>query len=242
MSFPSDDQDTKLSNFNVVTQLVNLFVSPSLAFDYMSSHRRSWWAPYGLTVLLAIGVGLWFSLGINLDIWRETMIQAATARAPQEAHRITTLLEHRGREFLLIAYAAGPFIGLTLLELIYALYLYLADNLLSSSKHTYSDWFNFTAWVWLPKALGYIAILITFAISPSNLTANELDITSLNALFFHLSESNRFFGVAHFSILYVWVIWLTAYGLRHSVGYGLTKAGAVAFTPFFIVYLLIFFH
>lgn len=241
MNSSSDDLQAKPPHSGLPSQIINIFVAPKLALDYASNHRHSWWAPFGITVLLAIAVGVWFSLGVNLESWRETMIQMATARAPQDAAKIASIISQRGRGYLLTMYAGVAFIGFTLTELIYALYLHLADKVLATSKRTYSEWFNFTAWVWLPKSLGYIAILITFAISPKNLAPTELDITSLNALFFHFNGSSRFFGVAHFSILYFWVIWLTAFGVQRWIGHNTVKATLVAIAPFLVVYALVFF-
>lgn len=226
---------------SAIAQILNLFVAPGEALDYARRHPKMWILPLGLTLAFGIAVGAWFALGVNLEAWRGEMLRLAVARNPQAASRVGETFKHFGRGYLLLTFAGSVFIGTIIVELLYSLYLLLADKVFSTESRGYGAWFSFTAWTWLPTILGAIATLILFALSGHNLSVQQMSITSLNALFFHLKPTAPHYSAAQFSILYFWVIALMTYGLKRWAGHSTGKALAIAAAPFVVIYAILFF-
>lgn len=220
---------------SALAQLGNLFVAPASALDYADRHPGMWWLPLGVTLAANAVLGLWIAFTMNLAAWRAMMVHLVSKSHPEAAAHYA----HAGRGYLVLGAVIG-IVAIAVIELIYALYLFLADKLFSADSRGYGRWFSFTAWTWLPITLAYIAGIIAWAVSSHGVGMHMADITSLNALFFHLSPHNSLFKLAQFSILQFWVIGLVTYGLVRWCRHGTGKALAVALAPYVVVYGIVY--
>lgn len=221
---------------SALAQLGNLFVAPAQALDYADRRPNLLWVPLGVSLLLDGAMGAWFALTVNLAAWRAVMIAMAARSNPEAAARVATFYTHHGRGMLLAQFAGGGIVGLLIVELVFALYLFLADKLFSADSRGFGRWFSFTAWTWLPVSLGILASMVAWAFSNHSGAIDTLDVTSLNALFFHLPQSSSYFRIAQFSILQFWVIGLVAFGLMRWCRHGLSKALGIALAPYVLFY------
>ncbi len=233
--------DTNSRDASALVQLGNLFVAPGQALDYADRHPKMLWLPLGLTVVLNTVLGIWFALTVNMAAWRAAMISAAAKTNPQAAQRAAELYLHHGRAIVLAQFGIGSLIGLLIVELLFALYLFLADKLFSADSRGYGRWLSFTGWTWLPVTLGIIAGMVVWAVSSHDSSGiSLLDVTSLNALFFHLPVGSRYYRLAQFSILQFWVIGLVAFGLKRWCGHSTGKAMGIALAPYVLIYGILF--
>lgn len=223
------------SNASALAQLGNLFVAPAQALDYADRRPKMLWLPFALTLVANAILGFWIALTMSLPGWRAMMIHIVARTRPEAAGR----LADAGRGYLIIGAAVGIAV-VAVIELVYALYLFLADKLFSADSRSYVRWFSFTAWTWLPVVLAYIAGMIAWGLSAHGASLTPGDVTSLNVLFFHLGPASPYYRIAQFSILQFWVIGLVTYGLmrwcRHRAG----KAFAIAVAPYVVVYGIMF--
>lgn len=225
---------------SAIAQLGNLFVAPAHALDYAFARPKMLWLPLGLTLALNTALGAWFALSVNLAAWRAMMVRMAAARNPDAANAVAELYSRHGRGFLLAQFAGGSLIGLLLIELVFALYLFLADKLFSAASRSYARWLSFTSWTWLPVCVGILAAMIAWALSNHGGNVQFGDITTLNALFFHLPSTSRYYDIAQFSILQFWVIGLVTYGLKRWCSHATGKALGIALAPYVVVYGILF--
>ncbi|MGA7965782.1 MAG: YIP1 family protein [Gammaproteobacteria bacterium] len=227
------------SQSSALSQLANLFVAPSQALDYADHHPKMWWLPLGILLLLNAAIGIWVALTINLAAMHAMMVAAIKKANPEHAEQAIRLISNHGRGYVILGVVIG-LIALVFIELIYALYLFLADKIVSADSRSFGRWFSFTTWTWLPISLAYIAAMIAWGVSSHSGAFAQGDVTSLNALFFHLQPQDRLFKLAQFSILQFWVIGLVVYGLKRWCRHGTGKAVTIALIPYIVVYGLIF--
>ncbi|MGH8427216.1 MAG: YIP1 family protein [Gammaproteobacteria bacterium] len=230
--------DDTVAHSSAVAQLGNLFVAPAQALDYADRRPGMLWLPFGITLALDLALGVWVSLTMNLAAFHAMIIQAMSKANPEHASQAIQMITQHGRGYLLIGAIVGV-VGLAIIELLFALYLFLCDKLFSADSRGYGRWFSFTAWTWLPISLGLIAAMIAWAVT-SHGTGTPPDVTSLNSLIFHFEPGDRYYKLAQFSILDFWVIGLVAYGLTRWCRHGVGKALAIALAPFVVVYGIIF--
>lgn len=225
---------------SALAQVVNLFVAPGQALDYARQKPGMWWLPLGIVLVLQAVMAVWVALTINIAAWRQMMVETAARANPEHAQQAIQMITQHGRSFLMFTMLAG-LIGMVIIELLYALYLFLADKLFSADSRGFGQWFSFTAWTWLPVSLGIIASLIAWALSNKSGHLDQLDVTNLNTLFFHVKPGSHLFRVAQFSLLQFWVIGLTTYGLKRWRNHGTGKALAVALAPYVVIYAIMYF-
>lgn len=224
---------------SALSQLANLFVAPSHALDYADRHPKMWWLPLGIVLVLNAVLGVWVALTMNLAAVHAMMVAAIRKSNPEHAQQAIQMISNHGRGFFLLG-VIGGLIGLVVVELIYALYLFLSDKVFSADSRGFGRWFSFTTWTWLPISLAYIAAIIAWAVSNHAGSMGHGDVTSLNALFFHLKPGNSLFKLAQFSLLQFWVIGLVTYGLKRWCRHGTGKALAIALIPYIVVYAIMY--
>ena len=225
---------------SALAQVANLFVAPGQALDYARDRPGMWWLPLGIVLALQAIMAFWVGLTINIAAWRQIMVETAARTNPEHAQQAIQMITQHGRGFLMITMLLG-LIGTSIVYLLYALYLFLADKLFSADNRGYGQWFSFTAWTWLPVSLGIIASIVTWALSNKSAHLMQLDVTNLNTLFFHLKPGSHLFRVAQFSVLQFWVIGLVTYGLKRWRGHGTGKALAIAMAPYVVIYAIMYF-
>jgi len=225
---------------SALAQLGNIFLAPAQALDYAREHPKMWWLPYGITLLLQLILGLWVAATVNIKYIHAMMAHAIMQSNPEHANQAIKMLNEHGRGFMMIG-AIGGVIALGVGELLFALYLFLADKTLSAAPRSFGKWFSFTAWTWMPITIAIIIGGIVWGLSSHNGMAT--DPTSLNALFFHFSpfRQKALYSVAQFSLLEFWIIALVAWGVKRWCNYSTAKSMGIAVLPFIVVYLIKFF-
>ncbi len=205
---------------SALAQLGNLFVAPSQALDYADRHPKMWWLPFGITLVLSLALGVWVAFSIDLEAWRAVMVQIVSQTRPEAAKYVA----HAGRGTLLLG-AVGTVVGIAIVELLYALYLFFADKMFSANSRGYGRWFSFTAWVSLPVTLGIIACHDRLGgVKPRQRNTAERRYQSEHASLPLKLPATACYKLAQFSILQFWVIGLVVFGLKRWCGHGTGKA------------------
>lgn len=239
MNLSTEEPETP-SKPSALAQVVNLFVAPGQALDYARERPGMWWLPLGIVLALQAVMGVWVALTMNMAAWRQMMVETISRANPDHAQQAIHMVTQHGRGYLLFGMLIG-LVGMVIIELLYALYLFLADKLFSASNQGYGQWFSFTTWTWLPVSLGLIASIIAWALSDKSTHLMQMDVTNLNTLLFHLKPGSHLFRIAQFSVLQFWVIGLVAYGLKRWRGHGTAKALAIALAPYVAIYAIMYF-
>lgn len=230
------EPDAKAGLFS---QLANLFVAPSQALDYARGNPGKWWLPLGVLLVFQAAFLVWWALTVNLNAYHLAEVQMLTRMHPENAGQFSHFIMQQGRGTLLLSAGLGGVIGVAIAELLYALYLFVADKVFSADSKGYGHWLSFTAWISLPVTLGVIANMVTLAIS-SRMSVNPTDVTSLNTLFLHLKPWDPHFKIAQFSILQFWVIGLGVLGLKRWCNHGTAKALGIVLAPYIVLYLILY--
>lgn len=219
--------------------LFNLFVEPSKALAYAQRRPASFIWPLSLQVTAVLALGAYYAHAVNLAWLRQTYINLIIQKNPAAAgYAANAAPASATRVFLL--FGIGAALGLVIVYLVFALYLFLADKLLSADSQGYSRWFSFTTWTWLPAILGTILAGIVFALSNHRMLLQKADMTNLNNLLFHFHSGSHAAALANFSFLYFWILGLLIFGMKYWRQYSSSKALAVAIIPFIAVYAIRF--
>lgn len=226
---------------SAIAQLGNLFVSPSRALDYAREHPKMWWLPFGITLGLSILLSIWVAATINIKYIHAMMAQAIAQSNPDNAQQIIQAINEHGRGYFLLMAVVGSIVALVVGEVVFALYLFVADKLTSAASRSYGKWFSFTAWTWLPLTIATVIGGIVWGLSSHS--AMPHDPTSLNSLIFHFNPMSQssLYRIAQFSLLEIWVIALVAFGVKRWCNASTAKAIVVALIPFIVYYLVKFF-
>lgn len=234
----TDTDNGAVKQGSALAQLGNLFVAPSQALDYAREHTKMWWLPFGITLGLQLILGIWIAATINIEYMRRMAIMAITRANPDAAQRAGDIASNITHErLMLVAVVMVAIFGV--IELIFALYLFFADKLLSAANRDYGQWFSLTAWTWLPFSIGTIIAGIVWALS-SHATGTPSNPTTLNALFFHFNPAANptLYKASQFSLLGFWVIGLVAFGVKRWCGYSTLKAVVITLIPFVVFYAI----
>jgi hypothetical protein len=229
-----------VKNPTALAQLDNLFLSPSRALDYAHEHAKMWWLPFCITLGLQLILGIWIAATINIKYVHAMMAHAIMLSKPEHAQQAIQMINQHGRGFFMMGMVFGV-VALGIGEVIFALYLFVADKLTSAASRGYGKWFSFTAWTWLPLTIATIIAGIVWGLSSHS--AMPHDPTSLNALIFHFNPATQMslYRVAQFSLLEIWVIALVAFGVKRWCNASTAKAIVVALIPYVAYYLIKFF-
>lgn len=231
------EENTKPS---ALAQVVNLFVAPGQALDYARERPGMWWLPLGILLAVQAVMAVWVALTMNMAAYHQMIAESIARTNPEHAQQAIQMMTQHGRGFLMFGMLIG-LVGLVIVELLYALYLFLADKVFSADSGSYGQWFSFSVWTSLPATLGIIASLVAWALSNKSIPLEQVDVTSLNNLFFHLKPGTHLFRIAQFSILQFWVLGLMTYGLKRWRNHSTAKALAIAIAPYVVIYAIMFF-
>ncbi|MGH8274696.1 MAG: YIP1 family protein [Gammaproteobacteria bacterium] len=241
MTDPDIAAERKPPQGGALAQLGNLFVAPAQALDYAREHAKMWWLPFVIVLGLQLILGIWIALTINIKVVHAMMLRGLAQSHSEHAAQAAQMIAHHGRGFFMIGVVTGV-VAIGIGELIFALYLFLADKLFSAANRSFGKWFSFTAWTWLPFAIATIIAMIVWGLS-SHATGKPTDPTSLNALFFHFKAgvNPHAYATAQFSLLEFWIIGLVAYGLKRWCSYSTAKTVVIALIPYIVFYAIRYF-
>jgi hypothetical protein len=180
-------------DMNDVSLLSLMMTSPTAFFVELKQKPRIWF-PMILIIVSTALLNLWYFQVVDFDWLQDNMLTQAFANNPAvqkmpEAERAKMMeqsAKFMSRGFMTGTGVIGTVIAVPLMFAVVALYLLLAGKVVKLN-YSFEKWLSMVGWVSLPTVLGNLASIITLAMqsSPVQIAQTDLQVLSLNELFFH---------------------------------------------------------
>lgn len=210
----------------------NVFVDPAPTFARLKGTTNAW-LPLLVSILLSLGVMYWWVSTVDFDWLRAHMLEAQTTAKPEARAAIAKFLTPRT---MLISSGLGAVFGTLLMSAMAALYYLIAGKVIGSPLD-YGKWFGFSVWTSVPRLLTVPLSALQIMTSHGQLAPEDLNMTSLNYLLFHLPVSNPWAHlVGSIDLTMFWSLALAIVGLKAWTGRSTGTCALVAVLPYLVIY------
>jgi hypothetical protein len=210
--------------------------APGAAFRELRERPR-YWLPLTLTLAGTVAVLFWYYSVVDIAWLADHLIDSnARLRQLPEAQREQAMASMTRTGLMVSAMVAAPLI-IMVIRLIEAGYYSLAGKI-ANVQYSFRQWFALSWWTSLPHVLGIVTMAALLLLSDSNqLGSEELQVLSLNELFFHRAMGEP--GAALLSsltLLHPWAWALSVIGVRTWSGRSLAFCTVFALAPTVAIY------
>lgn len=219
--------------------LGNIFVAPGQAYDQIREHTAWLWWPLLLVIFTSAGFMAWYMSTVDVHwMMLQTLQHNSMVTSKLDAEQIQKLANNatHGREML--QGTLGVVIGIPVIYAVLALYYFLAAKVAGYEVKGYGQWFNFTAWSNLPAIVSTLVTAGVYLLRGSHqVLATDLDMTSLNALFFHQSIGDSWYTLlSGVRLTTFWTIGLSIFGMSRWTRASTGKSALVVLLPYVLIY------
>lgn len=223
---------------NALTACVDIFISPSKAFNGLKGAKGwSWLAFTLIAAALVVSTYVFYSHADTQFILEEQVAAASVDATIGEQKMIRQSMEQSIDNQVWFAIGGGIF-GLIIINALLAGYYLLVSKQDPDAEYSYGAWYGFGVWAMMPiiiSSLGIIALVFTA-------TTNELSVrlfsyASINQLLLGLELGHPFYTMMEsLNIFSIWGIALAAIGLKCWTNFSLNKAIVFAALPSVVIY------
>lgn len=222
-----------------LAELGNIFVAPGQAYDNVREHTAWLWWPLLLVIAVSVAFMAWYMATVDVHwMMLQTLQHNAMVAAKLNAEQIQKIAEQTTRGSMMIRSSLGVLIGVPLIYAILALYYFLAAKVAGYEIKGYGQWFNFTAWSNVPVIVSTLVSALVYVLRGSHqVLATDLDMTSLNALFFHQSIGDSWYTLlSGLRLTTFWVIGLSIFGMSRWTRRSMANSAVVVLLPYLLIY------
>ena len=230
MEIAASDELQAQGGLSQVQRVVDAYVSPTRTFtDILRS--SSWWLPYLLLALVAVGVTFAVDRQVGFDHVAENQIR----NSPKQSERFDALApEARSAQIQLMAkgtrYSAyGSFVLVLVFLALFALIYWASFNFGMGARTTYSQMLAVWMYASLPKLIAGILTIITLY-AGLNLDAFNLQNPLGTNLAYYLPDSAPWLraGLSFIDIFGLWQLALLVIGTKVVARVSMAQAATVA--------------
>ena len=210
----------------------NVFLEPTPTFARLKARTHAW-LPLLISILLSLGIMVWWIDTLDFDWLREHMLAAQPTAKPEVREAMAKFISPKT---MMWSSGIGAVVGTVLIAAVTALY-YLIAGKLSGSPIGYGKWFGFSVWTSLPRLLTAPLSALQIMTSHGQLAPEDLNMVSLNYLLFHLPMSSPWATlVGSIDLTTFWSIALATIGLKAWTGRPTGACLTVALLPYVVIY------
>ena len=224
------------SSYSVFNAMTDIVASPGKALDEIKQHTAWMWWPLLVSMLLASGMMIyyfgWVDFGWLVD---ETIRQVPPESRAESADAIRSFMSPATSTWTTVA---AIVVMSLIIYLITATYLHLANKLGSGADIGFGQWFSLAIWSNFVGIFGVLASLIMIMMADSNqLSTQDLQVTSMNSLFFHAPAGEPWFTWASsLNLISFWTVFLTGTGIQRWTGATMLKSMIIAALPWVLIF------
>ncbi|WP_036172308.1 YIP1 family protein [Massilia sp. 9096] len=210
----------------------NVILDPTPTFGRLKS-KTSAWLPLLVSVVLSLAVMGWWIMTLDFDWLLQHMLASQPNPKPEMRAAMAKFMTPRT---MLITSSLGVVVGTLLMSALAALYYLIAGKAIGSDI-TFGKWFGFAVWTSVPRLLTIPLTALQIVTSHGQLAPEDLNMTSLNYLLFHLPQTNHWAGlVGSIDLTMFWSLALATLGLKAWTGRPIGTCAFLAVLPYLIVY------
>ncbi|MFC1777094.1 YIP1 family protein [Pseudomonadota bacterium] len=224
------------NSYSVFNAMMDIVASPGKSLDEIKQHTSWLWWPLLINILLACGLMVYYFNWVDFPWLVEETIRGVPAENRAESAEAIRNFMQPGRSMwtAVIAIVIISF----LIYAIQAVYLHLANKLVTGAEIRYGQWFSFSVWTAFVGVFGTLAAFITvFMDGTHQLSQQGLQVLSLNSLLIHAAPGDPWFTWASsLTLINFWTLFLMSIGFARWTGASIVKSSIIACLPWVLIF------
>lgn len=214
-------------------QLVaSVLIEPQAAFASLREKPRFWF-PLLLLILGTAAALLGYFQMVDFNWFTDNVLHGGAGKAAKAGEDAPVM--SRGAIMGMTLGATVIFLSLSrVLEGTY----YLLAGRVADVGQSFAHWLALACWSSIPMLLTVLVSMGFLLMHPNGqVTQEELNVLSLNEVFFHVDRSSPWFALlSTLTVLHPWVWWLTATGVKVWSGRSLAFGVVFSMVPWAVFY------
>ena len=224
------------NSYSVFNAMADIVASPGKALDEIKAHTSWLWLPLLITLLMASGLMAYYFSWVDFPwLVEETIRQVSAENRAESAEAIRTFMQpERSTWTTIIAIVIMTFV----IYAIQAVYLHLANKLVTGAEVGYGQWFSFSVWTGFVGVFGILAAFVMLFMADSNQVSQQgLQVFSLNSLLMHAAPGEPWFTWAtSLTLINFWTLFLMSIGFARWTGADMMKSTIIACLPWVLIF------
>lgn len=227
-----------MKSSNVMTALVDIFISPSKAFNGLKEAKG--WSFVAFILLAGILAASMFAFYNKAD--PQFLIDQQVAVASVDATIAEQKMIRQSMEQtidLQVWFAMiGGIIGLAVINALMAGYYLFVSKQDPEANYGYGAWYGFGVWTMMPMIISSLGLLIlVLTASTDQISQSLFNYASINQLLIGLEIGHPFYTLLEsLNIFSIWGIFIAASGLKSWTNFTFNKALLFAALPSIVIY------
>lgn len=215
--------------------LLDIFVAPTQALRGARQHTQWFWLPLLLWLGSTIALIWFYYLNVDMNWLTQHLLSMSGKQLTQE--QMEQIGKHMTRTPMLIGGTVGAIVVPVVWNLLGALYLHIVDKSSVNAVGNYGKWFALLIWSSFPQILASIAAIINFATAAGPIGPEQLSVTNLNSLLFHLPLTHSWAKLlGGLDITFFWTLGLAGLGVSLWTNRPYAKSLGIAAVPYIVIY------
>ncbi len=227
-----------MKSSNVMTAMVDIFISPSKAFNGLKEAKG--WSFIAFILLAGILAASMFAFYNKAD--PQYLIDQQVAAASVDATIAEQKMIRQSMEQTIdmqVWFAMfGGIIGLAVINALMAGYYLFVSKQDPEANYSYGAWYGFGVWTMMPMIISSLGLLIlVLTASTDQISQTLFNYASINQLLIGLEIGHPFYTLLEsLNIFSIWGIFIAAIGLKSWTNFTFNKALLFAALPSIVIY------
>ena len=227
-----------MKSSNVMTALVDIFISPSKAFNGLKEAKG--WSFVAFILLAGILAASMFAFYNKADpqFLIDQQVAAASVDATIAEQKMIRQSMEQTIDMQVWFAIFGGIIGLAVINALMAGYYLFVSKQDPEANYGYGAWYGFGVWAMMPLVIYYLGFLILVLTASTNQISQTLmNYSSINQLLIGLEIGHPFYTLLEsLNIFSIWSIFIAAIGLKCWTNFTFNKALLFAALPSIVIY------
>ena len=227
-----------MKSSNVMTALVDIFISPSKAFNGLKEAKG--WSFVDFILLAGILAASMFAFYNKADpqFLIDQQVAAASVDATIAEQKMIRQSMEQTIDMQVWFAIFGGIIGLAVINALMAGYYLFVSKQDPEANYGYGAWYGFGVWTMMPMIISSLGLLIlVLTASTDQISQTLFNYASINQLLIGLEIGHPFYTLLEsLNIFSIWGIFIAAIGLKSWTNFTFNKALLFAALPSIVIY------
>lgn len=227
-----------MKSSNVMTALVDIFISPSKAFNGLKEAKG--WSFVAFILLAGIIAASMFAFYNKADpqFLIDQQVAAASVDATIAEQKMIRQSMEQTIDMQVWFAMFGGIIGLAVINALMAGYYLFVSKQDPEANYGYGAWYGFGVWTMMPMIISSLGLLIlVLTASTDQISQTLFNYASINQLLIGLEIGHPFYTLLEsLNIFSIWGIFIAAIGLKSWTNFTFNKALLFAALPSIVIY------